>query len=83
MTLEPRVPVVKLFLSPQNAFKPPLDPTLHSFQEDVLIDAGAEDEEAPRIATGGCERWGLVDAARLLASIWLVMGPSFGRILFP
>ena len=48
----------------------------------MLIDAGAVDEEAPGIATGECEGWGLVDAARLLASIWLVMGPIFGRILF-
>ena len=48
----------------------------------MLIDAGAEDEEAPGIATGEYEGWGLVDAARLLAFVWLVMGPSFGRILF-
>ena len=32
MTLEPGEPMVQLFLLPQNALKPPLDPTLHSFQ---------------------------------------------------
>ena len=48
----------------------------------MLIDTGAEDEEAPGIATGGCEGWGLIDAAWLLASVWLVMSPNFGIILF-
>ena len=52
------------------------------FKGGVLIGAGIVDEEAPGIATGGCEGWGLVDAARLLASVWLIMGPSFGRIIF-
>ena len=52
------------------------------FKGDVLIGAGVIDEEVPGIATGGCEGRGLVDAALLMASVWLVMGPSLGRILF-
>ena len=49
---------------------------------DVLIGAGAVDEEASGIVTGECEGWGLVDVAQLLAFVWLVMGPSLGRTLF-
>ena len=37
------------------------------FNGDVLIGAGVVDEGTPGIVTGGCEGWGLVDAARLLA----------------
>ena len=52
------------------------------FNEDVLIGTGAVDEEALGTTTGGCEGWGLIDAARLLASVWFVIGPSLGRTLF-
>ena len=82
MTLDPGEPVVKLFLFPQIAFEPPLNSTLHSFQRGCAHSAGAVDEAVSGIAIGGCEGWGLIDAARLLASVWLVIGPSLGRILF-
>ena len=39
------------------------------FNGEVLISAGAVDEEAPGITTGECEGWGLVDAGQLLDSI--------------
>ena len=52
------------------------------FNVDVLIGAGAVDEGTPGIVTGGCEGWGLVDAARLLASVLFEIGPNLGSTLF-
>ena len=43
---------------------------------------GAIDEGTPGIVTEGCEGWGLVDAAWLLASVLFVIGPNLGSTLF-
>ena len=48
----------------------------------MLIGAGAVAEGTLGIATGGCEGWGIVDAARLLASVLFVIGPNLGSTLF-
>ena len=44
--------------------------------------AGVVDEETPGIVIEGCEDWGLVDAAQLLASVLFVIGPNLGSTLF-
>ena len=46
------------------------------------MSAGAVDEGTPGIVTGGCEGWGPVDAARLLASVLFVIGPNLGSTFF-
>ena len=57
---------------------------IHSilFKGDVLIGPRADGDEAPEITEGGCANRGLVEAARLLAYVLFVMGPSLGRTLF-